>query len=96
MQWTSRSFMLSIVGAAAISLVPAALAHGDGMDMAMGDESMSAAEHHVENSGYPPTYFSHPEHRGLIYTHIALMVLSWVIVLPVGKNTQHSTLIHYL
>ncbi len=34
---------------------------------------------------YPLTYFGHSEHVAVIYSHIALMVLAWVFVLPVGK-----------
>lgn len=34
---------------------------------------------------YPPTYFAHPDHVAVIYSHIALMVIAWVFVLPIGK-----------
>lgn len=32
-----------------------------------------------------PSYWGHPEHRGLIYAHIILMLLAWLIVLPTGE-----------
>ena len=38
-----------------------------------------------DDSQYPPTYFSYPEHVGMIYAHIALMTLAWAFILPVGK-----------
>ncbi|CAK7241353.1 MAG: hypothetical protein STHCBS139747_002814 [Sporothrix thermara] len=31
---------------------------------------------------YKPTYFAHPEHAGLMYAHILLMILAWVFALP--------------
>lgn len=33
---------------------------------------------------YPPTYFEHQQHTGLIYGHIAVMVAAWVCLLPAG------------
>ncbi|KAI9752694.1 MAG: hypothetical protein M4579_005532 [Chaenotheca gracillima] len=32
----------------------------------------------------PQSYFAFPPHAGLMYAHIALMVMGWVFVLPVG------------
>ena len=50
------------------------------------DMDMShASDKPKDASEYPDTYFSHPDHVSVIYAHIALMVLSWVFVLPVGK-----------
>lgn len=82
---TTRSAFYFLAGVALLGLVPAALAHGDDhgdMDMDMGG---SAASEPQPESEYPPTYFSHPEYTGAIMTHIALMVIGWVFVLPVGK-----------
>lgn len=55
------------------------------MDMDM-DMDMSAEDSKPDAGSYAPTYFTHPEHRGLIYAHIGLMVLSWVVFLPIGKE----------
>ena len=73
-----------------LGLVPAALGHGgetEGMDMGM-DMGMDTTvdQARPDEGDYPPTYFTHPEHRGAIYAHIALMVVSWVFMLPVGKS----------
>lgn len=85
----------SLLFAAALVLcaLPAVLAHGDehaaaGADMEMDmDMDMSAEDSSKPDAGsYAPTYFTHPEHRGLIYAHIGLMVLSWVVILPLGKE----------
>lgn len=32
-----------------------------------------------------PNYFSLGDHTGLLYMHIALMTVAWVVILPVGK-----------
>jgi len=32
-----------------------------------------------------PYYFAHPDHKGLLYGHIALMSIGWIIILPIGK-----------
>ncbi|KAG5656627.1 hypothetical protein KAF25_010180 [Fusarium avenaceum] len=68
-----------------LALLPIAVAHGGesmGVDM---------TKRHGVNTTQPPkdehysdTYFSHTQHNGLIYTHIALMILSWVFLLPVA------------
>ncbi|KYK56680.1 hypothetical protein DCS_03682 [Drechmeria coniospora] len=47
-------------------------------------------------SSHGPSYFSHPDHAGLIYAHIALMVLSWVGVLPVAVMLSLSKSEHTL
>lgn len=81
---TARSAFYFLAGIAVLGLVPAALAHGDehgDMDM---DMDMGAPSEPKPDSEYPPTYFAHPEHTGAIMTHIALMVLGWVFVLPVA------------
>lgn len=33
-----------------------------------------------------PYYFAHPDHKGLLYGHIALMSIGWIIILPIGKT----------
>lgn len=76
-----------VVSAAAILglLLPAVLAHGDDEAIDMGDGMPMAADKPLPEPEYPPSYFSHPDHRGLLITHIALMAGAWVIVLPLGK-----------
>jgi hypothetical protein len=71
-------------------VLPAVLAHGDeGMNMGGGDMGgpvdMGAQQPDNDAQEYPPNYFSHPEHRGVLVAHIALMVLGWVFVLPLGE-----------
>ena len=80
---TTRTALSLLAAAAVLSLVPAVAAHGgppeggeSGMNMDMKDEKLDS---------YPNTYFSHPEHQGVMYAHVALMSLAWVVMLPVGE-----------
>lgn len=63
-----------------LGLLPVVIAHGEhgGHDEITPDELKDSSE-------YPQTYFAHTDHVGVIYTHIALMTLAWVFILPVGK-----------
>ncbi len=55
--------------------------HGDAESMDMGMNT----DMDKPQDEYPPTYFAHAPHAGLMYAHIGLMVVAWVFVLPVGK-----------
>lgn len=78
-----------------LGFLPLILAHGGGgHDDAQTDGAMSMSGSHgnqthdadqpKDESEYPPSYFSHPDHASAIYTHIALMTLGWVFILPVA------------
>ncbi|CAG9956121.1 unnamed protein product [Clonostachys rosea f. rosea IK726] len=82
----SRTALVLAVAAA----LPLVLAHGgDGGHGMHGNGSMEA-DMPKDESEYPPTYFAHPEHRGLIVGHIALMTIGWVLILPVGAAVMFS------
>ncbi|KAF7544255.1 hypothetical protein G7Z17_g10099 [Cylindrodendrum hubeiense] len=71
----------------ALAFLPLILAHGSGHDE--GEMANHGGEHHEADKPkvdpeYPPTYFSHADHVGTIYAHIAIMTLAWVFVLPVA------------
>ena len=67
---------------AVLGLLPLVLAHGGGD----GDHGeLHGSDKLKDETEYPATYFAHPDHIGVIYSHIALMVVAWVFVLPVGK-----------
>ena len=71
-----------------VALLPIVVAHGGGhesMDMGHGGNATDSPK-----EDYPDTYFAHTEHTGVIYTHIALMVLAWVFVLPVGESPEQA------
>ncbi|KAK4124153.1 hypothetical protein N657DRAFT_378710 [Parathielavia appendiculata] len=77
-----------VASAAVVGLIPAVLAHGDehghGNDgmAGLGGMKMGDADRPLPEDQYPPTYFAHPDHKAVIYGHIALMVLGWVFALP--------------
>lgn len=91
---TRPAFRLLATAAVLGALLPAVLAHGDegmNMDGAMdGAMDMSAQEPDNDAQEYPPNYFGHPEHRGILFAHIALMVLGWVFVLPLGESMWNA------
>lgn len=87
MRSVARSASTLVVTALLLgALLPTALAHGgpEGA-MDMGGGTNSSADEPLPEDQYPPSYFSHPEHRGLLFAHIALEVLSWVFMLPLGE-----------
>ena len=72
-------------------LLPLAAAHGHDestdMDMSMAEPARPVVDSSLDSADTAsPNYFTHPEHRGLIYAHIAVMTLAWVFVLPVGES----------
>ncbi len=86
---TLASAVTFLAGLAALAALPTALAHGD-ENMTMGGgsgmEGMGEAAAPLPEEEYAPTYFAHPEHKGVIYAHIIMMIVSWVFLLPVGKT----------
>ncbi|KAI0150649.1 hypothetical protein GGR57DRAFT_189846 [Xylariaceae sp. FL1272] len=74
--------LLTIAG-----LLPTIRAHGDdGGAMDMGDVGMdmAAEDPKPDPDGSAQTYFALPDHVAVIYTHIALMCLAWIFVLPIA------------
>lgn len=74
---------------------------GAGMDMDMGGDAdmnmdmggaaaaaAAAASEALKPESDPSqlSYFAYTEHTTAIYAHIALMVVSWVVLLPIGKK----------
>ncbi|KHE78641.1 hypothetical protein GE21DRAFT_1057557 [Neurospora crassa] len=84
---TTRPLLAALTGAAVFGLlVPTVLAHGgdEGGHSGHGGMEMTDADKPRPEEEYPLTYFAHPDHKTAIYAHIALMVLAWVFMLPVG------------
>lgn len=59
--------------------------------MDMGGGTDKSADQPLPDDQYPPTYFNHSEHRGVLLTHISLMVLGWVVMLPLGELSMGNT-----
>lgn len=71
-------------------LITTAAAYGDDNEHHNGGANANGAV--IE---YPPTYFAHTEHAGLMYAHIVLMVMSWIVFLPVGMlDSPRSKSLH--
>ncbi|RGP71831.1 hypothetical protein FLONG3_6945 [Fusarium longipes] len=77
-----RSVTWRVSNALVLVLLPIVVAHGDSKEMEMVHGSNTT--HPAKDHDYTNTYFAHSEHSGVVYTHIALMVLSWVFILPIA------------
>jgi hypothetical protein len=64
------------------------------MEMDMGDMNHHPAhDHPVVDGPIPPeqmSYWLWPEHRGLLYGHILIMVFSWAFLLPLGRFENYG------
>lgn len=95
MRALGASFLTFAVGVAVLGFIPAVIAdggheHGHNHGGESGGMKMSDADKPLPEDQYPPTYFALSEHTAAIYAHIALMVVAWVFVLPVGKIKPHK------
>lgn len=88
--------LLPATAALLLEVLPLVTAHGDDIFPAMAMGGAHSGQSHASDMNAtkaasaeawvaPPSYFRHPEYVGWIYAHIALMSLSWVVVLPVGR-----------
>lgn len=73
-----------------LKALPLVAAHGDHHDDAPMDMHMEAPQPQVEASGAPQSYWSLFDHAALMYWHIGLEILAWVVILPVGKWPSSS------
>lgn len=73
-QVTATASVALLLGA-----LPLIAAHGD-EHMQMEQEHQSNTTANVQEA--VPNYFRHPHYAGWMYAHIALMVMSWIVVLP--------------
>jgi hypothetical protein len=80
------STRLSALALAAFSLLALVAAHED-MDMDMGMDMGHSAPSNVTET-ISDTYFRHGTAAWLLYSHIALLTLAWVFVLPAGRLTS--------
>ncbi|USP73230.1 hypothetical protein yc1106_00504 [Curvularia clavata] len=78
---SSRRGFAIAAAALLLELLPVAVAHGDDKGMDMGAHDMPKAQ--PQNPGFGG-YWSLSEHASLMYWHIGLEVLAWVVVLPVA------------
>jgi hypothetical protein len=64
-----------------LALLPLVAAHGDSDGMDMGAHDTSEAQ--IQNDGFGG-YWSLSEHASLMYWHIALEILAWIVFLPIA------------
>lgn len=68
--------------------LPLVVAHGHGSETVGGGMEMAdTPQPQVQNNDGPGSYWSLSEHTGLIYMHIALEMIAWFVVLPVGMSS---------
>lgn len=67
-----------------LELLPFALAHGDEHGEAMGMSAHATSPPQAHEDGLPQSYWSLSEHATLMYWHVGLEILAWIIVLPVA------------
>lgn len=84
--------LLIFTAAALLELLPLAVAHGEGSHgpdskpvMAEAPSRPVVSDGIDEAAMEPQSYFALSDHSGVMYAHIFLMILAWVVVLPVGR-----------
>ena len=78
----SRATLAIAIAAVLLELVPLAAAHGDGhMDVGPQDGPKPQAPQDSQLA----SYWRLSEHATLMYWHIALELLAWVAILPIGR-----------
>lgn len=88
------SVLALAVAAAVLELLPFALAHGDEHGEAMGMSAHATSPPQAHEDGLPQSYWSLSEHATLMYWHVGLEILAWIIVLPVGKYQRNVAYNH--
>lgn len=91
-----HTYRLNLIAAVLLlRVLPEVFAHGHDDFMAM--RYSSGTDVHFSNSTTcltnmtfaqsPQSYFAYPNYSGLMLGHIALMIIAWLFVLPIGKST---------
>lgn len=85
-----------ICAVALLALAPVVLAHGDDEDMDMGGMGMSMSSSHSSMPSATPTmtanieqelsYFSYPDYKVWIWSHVIVMVIAWCFIAPIGMK----------
>lgn len=84
----ARKTVTLATAALLLHLLPLVAAHGDEHHGEAMDMSAHSAPAPQPQSNAPQSYWRLTEYAALMYWHIALEVLAWVVVLPVGKLTR--------
>lgn len=98
-----RRIATSLFTAAVLGLAPSVLAHGSshaGSGMQMGNMGHGMTMNHTvspedftsEAVQFAPTYFRYGEYSNWMLGHIFMMVISWCVILPLGKCRKASNM----
>lgn len=82
----TRTRLLTLTSAALLLevLLPLVAAHGDAQHDDSMEMSGAAPSAPAPGNEAPQSYWTLSNHASLMYWHIALEALAWVIILPVG------------
>jgi hypothetical protein len=83
----------TFVAALLLGALPQVVAHGDEHTQ-MDQEHQPPATASTQETA--PTYFRHSGHAGWMYAHIALMIISWAVVLPPALMLSVARSRHHL
>jgi hypothetical protein len=75
------------LGTAFLSLLPLVLSvpHGDEAE-GLGGMNMTPNSHVEYSESFDfPSYFNHTEFRFWLWSHVASMIISWLLILPIGE-----------
>lgn len=84
----ARGTLTITTAALLLQLLPLVAAHGDEHHGEAMDMSAHNAPALQPQNDAPQSYWSLTEYATLMYWHIALEILAWVVVLPVGKQSR--------
>ncbi|KAL6705276.1 hypothetical protein ACN47E_007086 [Coniothyrium glycines] len=73
-----------IYAALLFAALPFTFAHGDEHDEAMNPSAHDALHFQAHDNEAPQSYWSVSDHTTLMYWHIALEILAWIVVLPIA------------
>jgi len=82
---TRLRFLTLATAALLLEVLPLVAAHGDEHDAHTDMHDAPPAP--MENNEAPRSYWGLSEHASLMYWHIALEILAWIVILPVGKSS---------
>ncbi|CAO2656168.1 Nn.00g049710.m01.CDS01 [Neocucurbitaria sp. VM-36] len=81
----SRKVLTIATAALLLEVLPLVAAHGDEHDAeAMDMSTHDAMDTQSQDDGLPQSYWSLTEYATLMYWHIALEILAWVVILPIA------------
>ena len=85
----ARGTLIIVTAASLLQLLSLVAAHGDEHGKTMDMSAHDAPAPQPQGDGHQ-SYWSLSKYATLMYWHIALEILAWVVVLPVGKLSRRK------